>query len=416
MPCYTLPLDMSVERIARQFQIPEPIQIEEFRGRGNINLQTLLVQAGPDNATYLLQRINTDVFPMPQRVMQGMVASVTAQRSAVEAGANCEHRWEIPHLVPTIHGDLHLEDEGVWRLMSYIDGTVSYKSLAELPEERRLDTARQVGKGLALYSDLTSSIDPTLVATALPGYRDTHLYFNQLDAALEGCRSLFDTAHRLPEDGEVRQASERHFLCVLDEDERLGRLNDPELAAFISLALESRELAMLLQNARLGGTIRQTAIHGDTKIENFLFDAMTGDVVALVDLDTVMPHTWLADWGDMVRSLVNVAGEKERDLSFVQVDRHVYEAVLDGFLSTASTATSEEILMMPKAVQVIALELGIRFLADYLRGDTYFQLGPDDPRDLNKVRALVQLQLFARLLEHESEANALVEKYARVMA
>ncbi len=407
---------MSVERIARQFQIPDPLQIEDFKGRGNINLETLLVQAGPDNVTYLLQRINTDVFPLPDRVMGGMVASVTAQREAVQSGVNAEHRWEVPHLVPTIHGGLYLEDEGVWRLMTYIEGTVSYKSLAELPEERRLETAKQVGKGLALYSDLTSSIDPTQVATALPGYRDTRLYFNQLDAALEGCRSLFDTVDRLPEDPEVRQASARHFLCVLDEAEWLRRLQDPELAPFIELALCHRDLGMLLQSAREGGTIRQTAIHGDTKIENFLFDAMTGDVVALVDLDTVMPHTWLADWGDMVRSLANVAGEKERYLDRVQVDRDVYAAVLEGFLSTASTATSEEILMMPKAVQVIALELGVRFLADYLRGDTYFQLGPEDPQDLNKVRAMVQLQLFTKLLEHEADANTLVEKYARVLA
>lgn len=63
---------------------------------------------------------------------------------------------------------------------------------------------------------------------------------------------------------------------------------------------------------------------------------------------------------------------------------------------------------MPRAVQVIALELGIRFLADYLRGDTYFQIGPDDPEDLNKVRAMVQIQLFERLLEHEADARELV--------
>jgi hypothetical protein len=118
----------------------------------------------------------------------------------------------------------------------------------------------------------------------------------------------------------------------------------------------------------------------------------------------------------MVRSLCNVAGEKERDLDKVQVDRQVYAAVLEGFLKTASTATPEEIAMMPRAVQAIAFELGIRFLADYLRGDTYFQLGPDDPHDLNKVRAMVQLRLFERLLEHEAEAVELVERFARVVA
>ena len=401
-------------RIARRFMIEHPIELEEFKGRGNIHVETHLLQAGPGRTTFLLQKINTDVFPLADRVMQGMVASVEAQAQAVRDGVNADHRWEVPDLVPTQTGDLYVNDEGVWRLMRYIEGTVTYKSLSELPAARRLETAQEVGRGLALYSDLTSSIDPEQIATALPGYRDTRLYFNQLDAAIEGCRLLSETQHRLPEDPEVRQASARHFLTILDEDERISRLNDPELQPFIELALAHRHLGLALQEKRERGEIRRTAIHGDTKIENFLFCAMTGQVVALVDLDTVMPLTWLADWGDMVRSLCNVAGEKERDLELVQVDREVYAAVLQGFLSTASSVTQDEIALMPRAVQVIALELGIRFLADYLRGDTYFQLSSSDPRDLNKVRAMVQLRLFERLLEHEAEADELVKRFARV--
>lgn len=400
-------------RIARRFMIDDPIELEEFKGRGNIHVETHLLQAGPERSTFLLQKINTDVFPLADRVMQGMVASVEAQAEAVRRGVNRENRWEVPELVPTQTGDLYVNDEGVWRMMRYIEGTVSYKSLSELPATRRLETAHEVGKGLALYSDLTSTIDPEQVATALPGYRDTRLYFNQLDSALEGCRLLSETQHRLPEDPEVRQASARHFLSVLEEPERLARLHDPELRPFIELALRHRSLGLALQEKRERGEIRRTAIHGDTKIENFLFCAMTGQVVALVDLDTVMPLTWLADWGDMVRSLCNVAGEKERNLGEVQVDRDVYAAVLEGFLATASSVTPDEIALMPKAVQVIALELGVRFLADYLRGDTYFQLGPNDPRDLNKIRAMVQLQLVEKLLEHEAEADSLVRRFAR---
>jgi hypothetical protein len=404
----------AAHRIARRFMIELPIELEEFKGRGNIHVETHILQAGAGRTTFLLQKINTDVFPLADRVMQGMVASVEAQAQAIREGVNANHRWEVPDLVPTQTGDLYVNDEGVWRMMRYIEGTVTYKSLSELPSGRRLETAHEVGKGLALYSDLTSSIDPELIATALPGYRDTRLYFNQLDSAIEGCRLLSETQHRLPEDPEVRQASARHFLNILDEEQRISRLNDPALRPFIELALTHRDLGLALQEKRERGEIRRTAIHGDTKIENFLFCAMTGQVVALVDLDTVMPLTWLADWGDMVRSLCNVAGEKERNLELVQVDREVYAAVLQGFLSTASSVTPEEIALMPRAVQVIALELGIRFLADYLRGDTYFQLGPNDPRDLNKVRAMVQLRLFEKLLEHEPEANELVKRYTRV--
>ena len=155
--------------------------------------------------------------------------------------------------------------------------------------------------------------------------------------------------------------------------------------------------------------LRRLAIHGYTKLDNFLFSTRTGRVKALVDLDTIMPHSWLADWGDMVRSLVNVAGEKERDLSRVGVDMDVFRAVARGFLSTAREVTPAEIDLMAAAPQIIALELGLRFLTDHLRGNSYFKLGPADPADLNRVRAMAQLTLFRRLRERADEAGAFIE-------
>jgi hypothetical protein len=398
--------------IADQFHIEQPFEIEFFEGRGNINLDTLLISAGPEKRAYLLQRVNPDVFPLSDRVMAGMIASIEAQKQAIHQGFGAETGWQVPELVPTKEAALFHEEEGIWRMMLYIEGTVSYKALGELPAHRQSEAAFEVGRGLAIYHDLTSTIEPSEVSTALPGYRDTQIYFDQLDAALAGCRTLDAAESRLPRVDEVRTATERHFLCACSEDERLARLHDPELAPFIKTCLDNRQLALSMANARASGEIRTTAIHGDTKIENFLFDALTGKVMSLVDLDTIMPLTWLADWGDMVRSLVNVAGEKERDLSRVQVDRDVYRSVTEGFLSTASTATPEEIALMPRAVQVIALELGVRFLSDYLRGDTYFQLGANDPKDLNKVRAMVQIRLFEKLVEHEPEAAAILTEFA----
>jgi Ser/Thr protein kinase RdoA (MazF antagonist) len=153
------------------------------------------------------------------------------------------------------------------------------------------------------------------------------------------------------------------------------------------------------------GRIRRMAIHGDTKLDNFLFCTRTGKVKALVDLDTIMPHTWLADWGDMVRSLCNVAGEKETNLDCVDADLDVYRAVARGFLTCAQRVTPHEVDLMADAVEIIALELGVRYLADYLRGDTYFSVGESDPPDLNRTRAMVQLALFERLQHHRLAAD-----------
>jgi hypothetical protein len=108
-----------------------------------------------------------------------------------------------------------------------------------------------------------------------------------------------------------------------------------------------------------------------------------------------------------------VAGEKERDASKIQVSMDIYEALARGFLGSVRRASSAEIDHMADAVEIIALELGSRFLTDYLRGDTYFKLGPADPPDLNKVRALAQLTLFGRLREKGEEARRCISRLRR---
>jgi hypothetical protein len=400
--------------IAMQFDLPEPITVDHFPGKGNINLHTYEVLAG--DGQYLLQKVNSDVFTMPHRVMNGMIASIEAQTEARDAG-KCDSIWQPIRLIPTREGKpyLDLSDEtglSVWRLMVRIPTCVSYKSLSEVPNRsEQLAIAEEIGRGIAIYSDLTSSIDPTTIDGSLPGYRDTALYYGQFHSVMERNRSLDEARKHLPADPIVRGSTEQHFLLALTDEAHETRIHDPELAPFIELVKDREPFAMGLWTALEEGRIRHTLIHGDTKIENFLFDADTGKVKALVDLDTIMPFTWLADWGDLQRSMVNVAGEKERDLSKVVVDRDVYEAVAKGFLQATTEVTDHEVGMMVSAVQAITLELGLRFLTDYLRGDTYFQLADGDPADLNKVRAMVQLTLYRRLADFAEEAEVRIRKY-----
>src|SRR5207249_511764 len=141
------------------------------------------------------------------------------------------------------------------------------------------------------------------------------------------------------------------------KEEHCRRLNETFLQPFIRLAKDNQAYALTLLTEMESGRIRTCAIHGDTKLENFLFCNRTQRAKALVDLDTIMPHTWLSDWGDMVRSLVNVAGEKETDLDKVQVDLKVYESLARGFLSTFGEIAAAELELMVDAVQIIALEL-----------------------------------------------------------
>ncbi len=403
-----------IEWVAGQFQIASPIKVSPFPGRGNINLHTYHVHAG--DGEYLLQKVNSDVFKMPYRVMNAMIASIQAQSSALAHGL-VDDLWEPICLIPTREDEhfLDLTDEhgwSVWRMMVRIPQSISYKSLGEVEGlEAQLKLAEEVGRGLAIYSDLTASISPSTIEGSLPGYRDTGLYFRQFHSVMAGYRTLDQASDLLPDDPIIRESSGQHFLVALDPEEYLLRKLDVDLQPFIQLVLEREPFAMGLWNALDAGKIRHTLIHGDTKIENFLFCSKSGRVKSLVDLDTIMPFTWLADWGDLQRSMVNKAGEKERDLSKVKVDREVYESVAKGFLEAAQEITDNEVSLMVSAVQAITLELGLRFLTDYLKGDTYFQLGNADPQDLNKTRAMVQLTLYKRLAEFGPEAETLLTKY-----
>ncbi len=401
-------------RLATRFQLRSPLEAYDFPDKGNINQHTYLVTAGRSGSEveYLLQRINQQVFTRPRSVMQAMVASIEAQRDCLGRGLLREgEEWETITLIPTRAGDpfLELSDRrgyACWRLMIKIPDSRTFKSLSEIRDlQERWRVAEEAGSGLALYGSFTSGMDTSGLASPLPGYRDTRLYYDQLLSVLAGNRELSQAEKYLPADPDVRQSTERHFILHIPDEEYRRRKGDPGLRRFIDLAREQEEYGMTLLREMASGGIRRVAIHGDTKLDNFLFSIRTGRVKALIDLDTIMPHTWLVDWGDMVRSLANVAGEKEQDLGKIQVDMDIFRAVARGFLRSARGITEREIELMFDAIRIIALELGIRFLTDYLRGDSYFRLGAADPPDLNKTRAMVQLTLFERLGEQAVAAK-----------
>ena len=392
--------------IVTQFQVSDQVEVLPFPGKGNINLHTYEIKV--EGLSYLLQKVNSSVFAFPYRVMNGMCQSIQAQRESLKVSS--VENWEPIELVPTKEGKdfLDLTDEhgwSVWRLMVKIPDSCSFKSLSELPDrDKQLELAEEIGKGLAIYSDLTSSIDASTFEGSLPGYRDTALYFAQFHSVLAGNRSMGDALALMPEDPVLKTSAGPHFVVSCPDEVYESRLNDPEVKRCIELIKSRERFAMQLWEAMRVGLIRNTLIHGDTKIENFLFDTKSLTVKSLVDLDTIMSFTWLADYGDMLRSMVNVAGEKESNPDNIQVDKEVFKSVTKGFLKTSNQVTLAEIELMFASIQIITLELGVRFLTDYIKGDTYFMLGEGDPEDLNKIRGIAQITLFERLVEFEDEA------------
>jgi hypothetical protein len=151
--------------------------------------------------------------------------------------------------------------------------------------------------------------------------------------------------------------------------------------------------------------------HNDTKVNNVLLDERTGQGICVIDLETVMPGLVLYDFGDMVRTMSCPAAEDERDLSLVRIEMGMFEALARGYLSVAgSFLTDAEKRMLVQAGRVITLEQGIRFLADYLNGDTYFKVHRPG-QNLDRARA--QFRLVESLEEHGAGMERVVAAAAR---
>jgi Ser/Thr protein kinase RdoA (MazF antagonist) len=218
-----------------------------------------------------------------------------------------------------------------------------------------------VGRALGRFQALLSDLPPERLHDTLPGFHHTPRHLQELRDAVRK-----DAAGRA---AEVR--SETGFA-------------------------ESRaHYAPLLLGAMDSGRIPVRVVHNDPKVNNVLVHRETGDAICMVDLDTVKPGIVPFDFGDCVRSAANRAGEDAEDLDAVTFDRPCYDAILRGYLGEAgSFLTAAERDLLPVSVRVITYELGVRFLADHLRGDTYFRVRCTGH---NLHRARVQFRLLERV-------------------
>jgi hypothetical protein len=150
--------------------------------------------------------------------------------------------------------------------------------------------------------------------------------------------------------------------------------------------------------------------HNDTKLNNVMMDSETDEAVCVIDLDTVMPGLSLYDFGDLVRTATSPAEEDEKDLSKVEMRMSMFEALAEGYIDGCDCLTPLEIENLVIGGKLMTLEVGIRFLTDYLEGDQYFKTDYDDH---NLVRSRTQLKLVECIEEKEVEMNKFVSRVAK---
>jgi Ser/Thr protein kinase RdoA (MazF antagonist) len=343
-------------------------------GRGHIHETYLGTwQLAERRCRVVHQRLNTRVFRDPALLMRNWLR-VTAHVHAALARAgvpDLERRCLRP--IRTRAGGSHTTagDGAVWRACHFIEGTRAV-DFPESPAQAEAG-ARAFGGFLAQLGDLA----PAEIGETIPRFHDLAGRLARLDAAVAA-------------DAEARVAETRE-----------------EVARARGLAAEIRRA---LAEAH-GGPLPLRVVHNDCKLNNVLFDVASGEALCVIDLDTVMPGTVLADFGDLVRGAVCSAPEDETDLDRVRVDPAFLAALVRGYLAGAGPLLApSELAQLPLAAPLMAVELGIRFLTDHLEGDHYF---PAHRPGHNLDRARAQLHLAQQLLEGVGEARRLVEDGAR---
>ena len=154
------------------------------------------------------------------------------------------------------------------------------------------------------------------------------------------------------------------------------------------------------------GSIPLRVTHNDTKLNNILMDATTGKARAIIDLDTIMPGSMLFDFGDSIRFGASTALEDEKDLSKVHFSTELFRAYTEGFVGELrGSITAREAELLPFSGNLLTMECGMRFLADYLEGDIYFATKYPEH---NLVRTRTQIKLVQEMEQKASETRAIV--------
>ncbi|MEZ5104731.1 MAG: aminoglycoside phosphotransferase family protein [Draconibacterium sp.] len=354
--------------IANKFQLEGNVVEISNLGEGFIN-DTFIITTEKGFPNYILQRKNKNIFsPIPAMMENIQKVCNHIKKKVIKAGG--DPMREAMTVIPTKEGKSYfLDDEGeFWAVSLFIEDTIAYES-AKTPE-----LAYAGGKGIGKFQNLVADLKDPLT-NILPGFHDMRFRFKQWDAILTK-----DPVERKKEVGE-------------------------EISWIESRRFEMLNFYELIEN----GTIPIRISHNDTKINNILFDK-NGDVLCVIDLDTVLSSTVLNDYGDAMRTYTNTGAEDDINLNNVSMNLEIFEAFTKGYLEeTKSFLTEKEIEYLAFSAKFITFEQVLRFLMDYIDGDNYYKIKSPDH---NLVRTRAQYKLLQSMEEQFEAMNRIVKKYS----
>lgn len=361
---------MNIQEICAKFDVKGNYRACKELSTGNINNTFLLIYDREDGEHfYILQRINKSVFTNPEGVMDNIVKVTSYIHDNVkEAGLST--RKYVLYVFKTLDGkDYFIDDENeYWRLYRYIPNSVTFDSTNDL------EIIEKVGLAFGYFQKRLDGFDAESLFITIPDFHNTIKRFEDFKRAIKN-----DAFNRLS--GCKKEVEE---LLALEE--------------------KATELQRLLERNEI--PLRVT--HNDTKANNVCFDKDTKEALAVLDLDTVMPGAVAFDFGDAVRFIASNTEEDDPNLSAVRIDFDKYRAFTKGFVSVSTHLTKKEKETLNLGVLAMTVELAIRFLGDYINGDTYFKVKYPGH---NFDRARNQLTLSKDIVKNYDKLQSILFEY-----
>jgi hypothetical protein len=360
-----------MEKIISKFAIDGNLREIKRLKMGHIN-DTFLGRwdCGGADQLFVHQLINPAVFPDIQGLMDNYVRITSHIQSKLENEfkGNGDRTLEV---VGCRDGSFCWPDEngGYWRTYRYVDKVNSYSVCQS--SQHAYEAAKACGRFELYLKDLS----PDDFHETIPLFHHTPNRYRLFREAIEK-----DPCSRC-------QAVKTEIDFVFGREE-LGRI--------VLDALEE-------------GSVPLRVTHNDLKFNNVLFDNKTDKAVCVIDLDTCMPGSLLYDFGDLVRNTGVGAEEDETDLSKVYMDEEYFSALARGYLEIVRDyCTDEEIRLMAFAPRLLTLNIGMRFLTDYINGDVYFRINYEQQ---NLDRARNQFKIIESMEEQEAKMIEIVDRY-----
>jgi aminoglycoside phosphotransferase (APT) family kinase protein len=330
--------EKQLQEISKKFQIYGEILHAETLKIGHINeTYTATYDQGGTRVRYIHQKINKNVFKNPAGVMKNVMRVTSHLRKKLEGRNPRDLTRRSLVVIPTRDGKSFFEngDNEVWRTFVFVEGVETYEAV-QSPEQ-----AFQAGRAFGEFQWLLVDLPGERLLETIPDFHNTRKRFSALQQAVQ----------------------KDHYNRAKDAK--------PE----IDFAFAHERIVDVILQAMAKRRIPERVTHNDTKFNNVMLDVLTGEAMCIVDLDTVMPGCALYDFGDMVRTTTSPTLEDELDLSKVKMQMPMFKKLAEGYLSTAGQfLTKAEKAHIAFSGKLITFEIGIRFLTDYLSGDTYFRI------------------------------------------